>query len=579
MDDKSGKNKDLIAIKRLKENNGLIKEYNQELSRWKNNLNNLQEYYYEQHYDSTAPDVLELLAIRKFLGGFVQIRLDWITNAVRDESLKSRYLNVLPPFPQKNGLMKIIMHFFQTKETEDQTNILYDEKDNIERELCILWDVYRLRKTIESVDTIRKSLAESHPFSTVLSKRKQIDGLTSLKKVLNMMFQMMIRKEHRKTLYSKFDTDLIDPEKIKEKQAADQSYVYPEIVQNYNYRNYFFYAFYSPKMKIKVANEFQTLYYNYLDFEVIKQEFLIDWLVNKVGSSEQKDDIYAKYSLEGTSLYESVKTNPKKESKILLELPYSVFNDLAAQVNGVVKKELKTEVEPQSENHGEFSTMTKEFEKAQQFARSSFRKLKSLLNKEDGKADPERKIIPRNDLEVKPEQIESTFEFHSVTRDHIDDPFLRKVGESGRSLTAAFRSRMGPVYRDFNKELGSRFSVIPESAVIERRSPSHEITYPQVIAETKGEKKNNHLLILGAEVKSAQLSMSYSTSGSQSTHTYTCFFLYGSDKVDSDLGKVVETRTANGIKFHMYDILTPETRSKALMFYNLVKDQMPAEKK
>ncbi len=564
----------LIVVEKLKESPQLIVEYNQLLSHWKNNLKNLQEYYYGQHSDSAAPDVKEVLASRKLLGGFIQIRLDWIESAVREESLKSRYLNVLPPFPQKDGLSKMILHFFQTKETEDKNNILYEEKDSVERELCILWDVYRLRRTIESVDTIRKSLSKNQVFSTILSKRKQVDGLTSLKKVFNMMFQMMIQKEYRAELYSGFKTELINPENIRKRQDEMQSYVYPEIIQNYNYRNYFFYAFYSPKMKIKVADSEQTLYYNYLDFEVIKQEFLIDWLVNKVGESEQKDEIYAKYSMEGKTLLEAVKENPKKESEVLLQLPLAVFNDVAAQVNSVAKKEVKTEVEPQSENHGEYSVFAREFEKAQQFARESFRKLKLKLK--GGDKNDERKVIPSKDLEVKPEEVESTFEFHDVSEEQIDNPFIGKVGDTGRSMTAALRSRMGPTYRDFNKELGDRFKVIPETATISRRSPGHEIIYPKIITETKGKKIINHLLILGAEVKSQQLSMSVSTTGMQQpAHTYTCFLLYGSDKPNSSLGTAIEARTANGIRFQMYDILQPETRSKALMFYNLIKDEIP----
>lgn len=575
MDEAAKKVDDLIVIERLKSNNALFNAYNKELSYWKRNLNSLQDYYFEQHKNSASLDVKEVLAMRKLLGGLIQNRLDWIANAVRDESLKSRYLNVFPPFPQKEGVKRLLLHFFQAAETDDQQNIVFEEKDSVQRELCILWDVYKLRKTIESIDTIRNSLAKGQLFSTILSKRKQIDGLTSLRKVFNMMFQMIIQKEHRKALYSGMKGDFLNPEKIRELQAEERSFVFPQIVQNYNYRDYFFHAFFSPSMKIKVTDQMQTFYYNYLDFEVIKQEFLINWLINKVGQNEQKSKTYAKYGLDGMTLDEAVKADPKKEDEILKELPLAVFNDIAAQVNENVAKEIKTSVESQSENHGEFSKVAKEFNSAQQFARSSFRKVKSILNKNGKNKEPERKIIPQKDLEIKPEQEKSTFVFHPLSTEQIDHPFFRKDNSPNSSLLASLRSRMGPVYTDFNKDLGARFPALPEAAIIVRRTPTHELIYPQVITETIGGKEINHLLILGAEAKARQLSMSYNTAGNQSTHTYKCFFLYGSDKYDSSLGKVVETRTAKGIKFQIYDILSPEVRTKAMMFYNLVKDQMP----
>ncbi len=579
MSEAENKGNDLILIEKLKDNATLIKEYNEELSQWKNNLNAMQEYYFEQHKDLTSSNVKELLAMRKLLGGFIQIRLDWITNAVLDESLRSRYLHIIPPFPQKDGIKKMLLHFFQADGTDDQTNIVYEEKDHVERELCILWDVYKLRKTIESIDTIRKSLSKGQLFRTILSKRKQIDGLTSLKKVFNVMFQMIIRKEHRQALYSGLNSDILNPEKIKAQQAKDQSYVYPQVIQNYNYRNHFFYAFYSPSMKIKVANQMQTLYYNYLDLEIIKQEFLIDWLINRVGASNQKSEIYAKYGLEGKTLDDVIKAKPIKEGDILKELPLAVFNDIAAQVNESVGKAIKTKVDSQSDNHGEFSRVAKEFGKAQQFARESFRKLKSLLKKKDVKAAPDRKVIRSKELETKPAQEKSVFEFHPLSKEQIDNPFFNIDDRASMSRLASFRSRMGPVYTEFNKELGDRFSVMPESASIVRRTPTHEVIYPQVITETIGKKTINHLLILGAQAKAKQLSMTYQAPGSESTHGFRCFFLYGTDKPDSSLGEIVETRTAKGIQFQMYDILTQETRSKALTFYNLVKDQMPARGK
>ncbi|NQU63403.1 MAG: hypothetical protein HQ517_03840, partial [SAR324 cluster bacterium] len=149
---------DLIYIEPQKDEATIVKSYNFSLEFWKKNLKALQEEYFEKHYDSASPDVLEVLNMRKFLGRFLQNRLDWIVNRVDNKALRNKYLNVLPPFQQKGGVKTLLLHFYQMEETENKRSLIYKQKNDIEKEVAILWDIYKLRKTIESIDTIRRSL-------------------------------------------------------------------------------------------------------------------------------------------------------------------------------------------------------------------------------------------------------------------------------------------------------------------------------------------------------------------------------------------------------------------------------------
>ncbi|MFH2129793.1 MAG: hypothetical protein ABIK68_05405, partial [bacterium] len=111
---------DLIYIEPQKDEAAIIKSYNFSLEFWKKNLKLLQEQYFEQHYDSASPDVLEVLSMRNFLGKFLQNRLDWIINRVDDNNLRKKYLNVLPPFQQKGGIKTLLLHFYQMEDSENK---------------------------------------------------------------------------------------------------------------------------------------------------------------------------------------------------------------------------------------------------------------------------------------------------------------------------------------------------------------------------------------------------------------------------------------------------------------------------
>ncbi len=142
---------DLIYIELQKDDATTIKDFNFSLDFWKTSLKNLQEQCFEEHFNSTSPDVVEIMNMRRFLGTFIQSRLDWVEKETKDNDLRRKYLKVLPPFTQKAGIKKILLHFFQMIEADNKKGIVYKAKNDIEKEICILWDIYKLRRTIESI--------------------------------------------------------------------------------------------------------------------------------------------------------------------------------------------------------------------------------------------------------------------------------------------------------------------------------------------------------------------------------------------------------------------------------------------
>ena len=152
---------DLIYVQPVQDEETLFSHIFAEIDHWGNTLKALQEEYFERHLDPGSQDIMEIMSMRKFLKKFLYRRTMWIKKEVEDSSLRREYLKVLPPFHQKGGIKSLLQHFFQVEESQDKKGLVYKKQNSEDRELRILWDIYKLRKTIESIGTIERSLKKS----------------------------------------------------------------------------------------------------------------------------------------------------------------------------------------------------------------------------------------------------------------------------------------------------------------------------------------------------------------------------------------------------------------------------------
>lgn len=566
---------DLIYIEPQKDEKTVIKELTFSIEYWKQNLKNMQELYFERHYDSTSPDVLEVLSMRKFLGKFLQNRLEWIADSVKDNDLRKKYLKVLPPFPQKGGLKTLFLHFFQVIESQDKKGLIFQAKSDDEKEISILWDIYKLRRTIESIDTIKQALDQTDTFPSIKTVDERKNCLDSLKAAFQLMFQMCVRREFQKELYQNISPKHISVEALLERKEKEIFYVYSHVIKKYDYRNHFFYVYFFPGMKAKIGGEIKKFQFNYLDFEIIKQEFLIDWLNKKLENNSLKQEVYSRYNIGGKRLDQIIEEDPSKEIEILQQLPISAFNDITAEVNEEVAEELKTSVESFSENKGEFAEATKTIEQTKKTARFSLKKLREFVSRKQKANNEKPAPIPQEEisepLPEPPPQKETTFDIIKIKKNQIDFPYFQKETPNFKQKLALLRVKMGEKnFTEFSKTLSNFFANVSDSAVIRRRTPSHEITFPQLIKENCGGQTIRHLLILGAEVKSKQLGMAYGAKTGESAFTFTCFFIYGCELPDPLMGEVIDKRNAMGVEFNIYGFANNYVQEKALEFYNMV---------
>lgn len=575
---KTGKNiVDLIIIPQPKSAAELMADYRQKVAIWNSKLKALQDHYFENNYDSAADDVQEVAAMRRFLAQFLKQRLDWIEQKVDDEQLKRRYLQVIPPFYQKGGIRTLLHHFFQLTDSEDKKTVTFKAASKEEREIRVLWDLYKLKKTIESIVVLESHLNDGKPFDSIFSLATRKQRLSELKQVFKLMFQMCVQPEYQKELYQGISPNQITADAILTRADKGISYVYPHVLKKFDYRNHFFYIYFYSGMKAKIGGEEREFRFNYLDFEIIKQEFLIHWMNQKLQGNPKKMEIYAKYKYGQQTMAEFVTEHPDKEIEVLQHLPHDVFNDITAEVNEVVDPSEQVAGEIFSENYGNFAETLQKFDKAKKAAKLGLSKLRQMVGlakapepvKTETPPEPEPTLQPEPAVEAPKE---TRFEVVKIKVKEIEYPYyVRSVADFQKRLNL-LRAKLGAAgYTDLNKKISKFFNQTAESSFIQRRTPKHEWILPYVVKQyLGGDLICQHMVLVGAEVKAKGLGMGYSASAGQNAYQFTGFLVYATDRPEPKLGAQIDQRNYRGINFPEFSLTEDEVRERALKFFDII---------
>ncbi|MGK0289217.1 MAG: hypothetical protein ACI86H_000651, partial [bacterium] len=292
-----------------------------------------------------------------------------------------------------------------------------------------------------------------------------------------------------------------------------------------------------------------------------------------------KSKIYKNYQWDKKTLLEHVEQNPEQENKILQQMPLRDFNNLAAEVNDNVSPEHKTAVTPFSEKFGDIGKITNVFNKAQIFLSKTLKKitpefvLKTPSHKEihgsisqelSQSLEPEKKNATQPKEKEKEEKAKEPFEIRLLKKNEIDFPYFLKEAKDYQARVKLLRVKWPDKFPDFSRKLTKFLNNLPESNIVRRRTPVHEWTLPYTIKDNKTQKV--YFLLLGAELSTKKLGMSYSSS--QNEYTFSCFFSFGVMNGDESFGNSTDERKIHTNTFFMYDFRNKQVQEKAWDFFH-----------
>ena len=126
----------------------------------------------------------ELQELNDFLEGPLRKRLMGVYQ--EENELKSRYLRALEPFYTEGGLHQFIEHHYDVILNPMDDSVAYRKKEPFEKEVGILFVLFKVKKTIETIVTLQNSIDSEEEFPSSFTKEKQQEYLKILKEILKL---------------------------------------------------------------------------------------------------------------------------------------------------------------------------------------------------------------------------------------------------------------------------------------------------------------------------------------------------------------------------------------------------------
>ena len=555
----------LIKTDSITDPNQYIQDRFHEIEQWRQYWKGKQEEYFERDFDTNAPSVLEANEIRRFLNQFLQHKLDEIKNY--EEAEKRRALQFILPFNSAGGIKDFLLHFFQL-ETQNG-KLEYVPRDSFEKEVHILYDIYKIKKTMECIDVMRKTLGNPEKqFKSQFSENEKKKHLVQLREVLKVLFRFSIKPEFQKEIFQNINPDYISGDAILERREKNAFYCYPHVIEKYDYRNLFFLIYFRDGLTAKVGKEPKQFEYNYMIFEVLKQEYLTHWLGQKLKNNPAKKKIYDTYEVDGRTISSWIEEDPEKEIPLLKKLPANKFNTLVESVNENVDEELKADMPSMSETKGEMGDFKKNKNEGAKLAKSPLDKLKSLFGGKKKKKAVEPEPKPEVAAEPEPEpEPEPEWKIKTLKAKQISVFYLTDSASKYKAKLSLIKLKLGGEFQRLGKLADKVLNLYGEDRVVRRRTPKHDWTVPYLIQYVVGEETTDYLFILGGEAAVKPKGMGYATGDDYGFKPY---LVFGLAEPDDQYGTPESTREAVGKTFHIYSISNPPVRDKMVEFMEMV---------
>jgi hypothetical protein len=562
---------DLIFLEDEKTESQLKIEYQSRIETWLEWLENKQNDE-EQLQDAYIEEQTEFYMVSNVLKHFISKRLDWILKSVSSPELRKKYLSVLQPFSQNGNLKRFLLHFFQLVEADSkQERLKFQFLNNSEREINILWDIYKLTKTIESIATLIKAVKSIFPFPSSFSPNYTEELLSTLKDIAQLLIKICIKPAYHKSILKKFPISVFDADTILKRKEAEDYLVADIVLEKYDYRNYIFYIYFRPNIKAIYQNKEISFKFNYLDYEIIRQEFLMDWLSVRLKNNPKKQIIFDKYMQGNQSFNQIIESNPKMELTLLKQLPVEVFNDLIGAVNQSVDKKDKVTIDPLSEKFGTFSQHFKQFNSALKFANKSLKKLKQYVLNSKADSNKSFEFPPDIEKQPQPEKKSTGFSKMLLKKDEIVFPYFCKQGSLFSKQHTFLKTKLGSRYKGFQSQVVTHLIRTSDNHLITRRTPRHEWVTAHLLEESGEHTSTLYLLILGADLKAKPLGMGYANEA-DGKYYFKPYFVFGSTNKIIGLGEPTEERVARDKVFQIYDFFNPLVIEKVLKLVDLICD-------
>jgi hypothetical protein len=503
-----------------------------------------------------------------FLNTFLTPRMDQLAKAGGGERLLT--LQLMVPFDTPGGLQDFLLHFFQMAPTVLDGALVYEERDPFERDVFLLYDLYRVKKTLEAVEAMQKARkSPATAFPSLLDEGKIGAVLSSLADALGLLYSQCLPEELVRTLVPKLSPELLSGAAVLERREQNLLYTFPQVLQSYRYRNFFFMIFFREGFRAKLGGQERDFRYNHAYFQLLRHEYLVHWLTVPLKNDPRKYEVYQHYQVRGKSLLNWLAEAPEKEVEILKLVPARYFNDLTSRVNERVPEALSAGPVPQSEAFGFYHELKRQLSHAVNYTRAPIEELRAHVK--DQKPLPPRPApagkaagaapaaqapaAAKPAAPAKPAGVKSSWGVATLNVDSIPEAFFTAPPGQHKMQLNVMKTKLGKDYAAFAEFVTAVLEGTPDAEKLMRFAPRHEWAVPFLMRRTLHNATREYLLILGGEVSAKPKGMRVSA---KEEHDFVPYFIFAAQKdPEGDFGAPVGERKANKQAFLEYSFASP----------------------
>ncbi|MBF0350846.1 MAG: hypothetical protein HQM11_07420 [SAR324 cluster bacterium] len=263
-------------------------------------------------------------------------------------------------FVSEKSFHQFMRHLYAV-ECDREGDWFFINRDPYEQDIYVLYDLYKVKKTIESVDALQTEIESGVSFPSEFQKERQISILKGFRGALMMAIRQSIKPEYHNLIYKNISPDYLKSEQLEHRRQLKLVYARPETVDVNPYRSIFLNLMFRQQIRTRVRNRNLNIHYSLVHFEQLKQEYLHHW-VKRLDRHPEKQKIYQNLYFQGKTFSEWVLEDPEKEDQLLNQLPLETFNDTVAQLQQKVEPEKRSPVESLSEKSSVFKELNNNFQ-------------------------------------------------------------------------------------------------------------------------------------------------------------------------------------------------------------------------
>jgi hypothetical protein len=422
------------------------------------------------------------------------------------------------------------------------------------------------------VGRLREALDDpAKAFPSSFSPPEQRALLDELEAVLRLLFTQCLPPEHREELLERLSHQMLERRAVLERREAGLLYAYPHVLRKYDYRRFFFLIYFKQGLKARVGTEDRSFRYDFVRFQILKQEYLVHWLTATLKHSPHKYREYQRYMVRGRSLLEWIVDAPDRESELLRELPTPQFNGLLSAINTNVAPEHQLAIVPESEKFSLYHELKEHLQLAVSYVRAPIEQLRRLVEQDAAPAPhskPEARAAPPAEAPPKPPPAAPRWEMRLLNREQAPMPFLSNTITAYPTLLGAQKMQLGAAYAGLAAYISETLENSPEASTVRRRTPKHEWTLPYLFREVRPEGARTHLLVLGAEVRAKMRGMGYQA---KEAYQFTPYLVFGTDTPEAAWGTPVGERHVAGKTMQEFACSDPVVAAFALSLFERIK--------